>query len=111
MSARSEELGKNPQHREQYDYVVSRAMAYLPTLLEYALPFLKLGGIFIAYKLDNDEEMTQSKRALDILGGEIIEKKEYLLSGQSRILLIIQKIDSIPKKYPREVGIPLKTPL
>jgi len=111
ITARSEELGRNPEYREKYDYVVSRATAYLPTLLEYCLPFLKIGGICIAYKLDNDEEILQSKRALDILGGEIIEKKEYVFSGQNRILLIIQKIDSTPKKYPRETGIPLKTPL
>jgi len=111
LTARSEELGHNPQHREQYDYVVSRATAYLPTLLEYCLPFLQFGGIFIAYKLDNDEEITESSKALEILGGEILEKKEYSLAGQNRILLIIQKVDTTPKKYPRDVGVPLKTPL
>gem|GEM_PF-1713477 len=91
--------------------MVSRATAYLPTLLEYCLPFLQFGGIFIAYKLDNDEEITESSKALEILGGEILEKKEYSLAGQNRILLIIQKVDTTPKKYPRDVGVPLKTPL
>jgi 16S rRNA (guanine527-N7)-methyltransferase len=68
IQARAEELGQDANHREKYNFVVSRATAYLPTLLEYTLPLLSLGGIFASYKLDNDAEIEEAQKALDILG-------------------------------------------
>lgn len=111
IQARAEELGQNPEHREQYNFIVSRATAYLPTLLEYTLPLLSLGGIFASYKLDNDEEIKEAQKALDILGWEIIKIEKYTLAWQERIFLFIQKVAYTPKKYPRMIGEPLKNPI
>ena len=67
-------------NREQFDVCVSRAVAKLNTLCEYCLPLIKVGGMFIAYKSgDIDEELTQSARAIEILGGKIIEIKRFTL--------------------------------
>ncbi|MDQ7023592.1 MAG: 16S rRNA (guanine(527)-N(7))-methyltransferase RsmG [Candidatus Gracilibacteria bacterium] len=62
INGRAEDLGQDPKHREKYDYVVSRATAYLPTLLELVIPFLKVGGTFVAYKLADKEELRASKK-------------------------------------------------
>ncbi len=111
IQARAEELGQDPNHREKYNFIVSRATAYLPTLLEYTLPLLSIWGIFASYKLDNDEEISQAKKALHILWGEIIKIESYELAGQKRVFLFIQKIAPTPKKYPRIIWEPLKNPI
>lgn len=111
IQARAEELGQDPNHREKYNFIVSRATAYLPTLLEYTLPLLSLGGIFASYKLDNDAEIEEAQKALDILGWEIIKIEEYELLWQKRVFLFIQKVAPTPKKYPRMIGEPLKNPI
>jgi 16S rRNA G527 N7-methylase RsmG len=91
--------------------VFSRATAYLPTLLEYAIPLLSVGWIFISYKLDNDDEIKEAKKALHILDAEIIAIKKYELAGQKRAFLFIQKIAETHKKYPRIIWEPLKNPI
>ncbi|MDD5770611.1 MAG: 16S rRNA (guanine(527)-N(7))-methyltransferase RsmG [Candidatus Gracilibacteria bacterium] len=111
ICGRAEELGQNIEYRGKFNMVVSRATAYLPTLVEYAIPFLKVGGIFVCYKLDNDEEISDSKKALDLLNAEIIEIKKYEINGQKRIFIFIQKIAETHKKYPRIIGEALKNPL
>ena len=69
IHSRAEELGRNKEHREKYDYAVSRAVANLSTLNEYCLPFVKVGGVFIAYKGDKvADEMTAGKKAAELLG-------------------------------------------
>lgn len=108
---RAEKLGRDGEYREKYDFVVSRAMAYFPTLLEYALPFVKEGGYFIAYKLENPEEIKEWKRALRELWGRIVKTWEYEIDSQKRQLLFIEKTKKIPKQYPRANGIPLQKPL
>ena len=76
--SRAEDAARSDEHRAGYDLVVSRAMAYLPTLLEYAVPFLKEGGYFIAYKRgDCDQEIREAKRALSELRAEITEIIPY----------------------------------
>lgn len=111
IQARAEELWHNPAYRWQYNMVVSRATAYLPTLLEYTIPLLKVWGIFVSYKLDNEDEIHEAEKALRFLNAEIIEIKNYELAGQKRIFLFIQKIGETHKKYPRMIGEPLKNPI
>ncbi|MDP5039205.1 MAG: 16S rRNA (guanine(527)-N(7))-methyltransferase RsmG [Candidatus Gracilibacteria bacterium] len=111
ISGRAEDLGREKDLREQFDFVVSRAMAYLPTLLEYVSPFLKVGGIFISYKLDNPGEIEEATKALDVFNCEVIKTIEYELEGQKRIFLLIQKIGPTAKKFPRKVGEPKNFPI
>jgi len=114
IHARAEELGKNKKYREKYDYGFSRAVASLNVLLEYVLPFVKKGGLFIAFKGSNfKDEIQESKKALNLLGGEIIDIREYKLpeTDISRSMIVVKKINSTPKKYPRKPGTPNKKPL
>ncbi|MBO5410541.1 MAG: 16S rRNA (guanine(527)-N(7))-methyltransferase RsmG [Clostridia bacterium] len=103
LHARAEEAGKNPNYREQYNIVCSRAVAALNVLCEYCLPFVKVGGVFVAMKSAKaEEEIALAKNAIKTLGGEIIEKKTFTLSdGGERNLIIIKKISQTPPKYPR----------
>ncbi|MDB5204646.1 MAG: methyltransferase GidB [Candidatus Taylorbacteria bacterium] len=109
---RAEILGHNPSYRESFDVALSRAVALLPTLLEYVLPFVKVGGIFIAQKKDGLEEIETSAEAIKTLGGNIKEKikidSEILLERQ---LILIEKIKGTPKEYPRAEGLAKKRPL
>lgn len=100
-----------PEHREGYNLVVSRATAYFPTLLEYTLPLLEVGGMLAAYKLTDKEEFTSIKKALARLGGKIYKIKNYKLGDQDRSIVFIEKIAPTHNKYPRKVGIPLKEPI
>lgn len=111
IQARAEELWQDPNHRWKYNLVVSRATAYLPTLLEYTIPLLSLWWIFVSYKLDNESEIQEAHKALDILNAEIVAIKKYTLAGQKRALVFIQKIWETHKKYPRMIGEPLKNPI
>jgi 16S rRNA (guanine527-N7)-methyltransferase len=114
IHGRAEEFGQNVDYREKYDYGFSRAVASLNVLLEYVMPFIKKDGLFIAFKGSNfNEEIKSSKNALKLLGGEIIDLKEYNLpeSDISRSLIVVKKIKSTPKKYPRRPGTPNKKPL
>lgn len=111
LNGRAEEIGKDLEHREQYDLVVSRATAYFPTLLEYVIPLLKVGWIFAAYKLDDKEELKSAKKALSRLWAKILKVKNYRLADQERTIVFIEKIAKTHLKYPRKVGIPLKEPI
>lgn len=109
---RAELLANHPNYRESFDVALSRAVAYMPTLLEYTIPFLKVGGVFIAQKKEGIEEIESSKNAIDLLGGKIIEVKKIeseILTG--RQLVIIEKIKVTPKEYPRQEGLTKKRPL
>lgn len=111
IQARAEELWQDEKYRWKYDLVVSRATAYLPTLLEYTIPLLKVWWVFASYKLDNDDEVKESKKALNSLNAEIMDKRTYEINWQKRIILFIQKIWETPKKYPRTIWEPLKNPI
>ncbi|MGF7186445.1 16S rRNA (guanine527-N7)-methyltransferase [Desulfitispora alkaliphila] len=114
IHARAEDLGKNGDHREKYDVVVSRAVAPLPILLEYSLPLVAIGGSFISYKgPELDNELEHSKNALTVLGGKVanIYRHNLPLSGNNRVLVEIKKEIPTPTKYPRKSGIPSKRPL
>ena len=100
--------------RETFDFCVSRAVASLPVLLEYCLPFVKVDGYAILYKSGNyQEELKQAKAALDILGGKIVDVKEFELPDTDirRCLLVIRKMKATPEKYPRRAGKPSKSPI
>lgn len=102
------------KYREFFDYTVSRAVAPLNILLEYTLPLTKVGGYVLAYKsLNYEEELKISENALSVLGGEIekIEKFTLPISNQSRVIIVIKKIKSTPKQYPRGQNKPKLKPL
>ena len=100
---RAEEGGKNPLYREQYDIATARAVAQLPVLSEYCLPFVKKNGLFVAMKGPTGaEEAEEAARACHILGGDkpqiICEK---LPTNEERSFILIKKISQTPPKYPR----------
>lgn len=107
---RAEEYA-NTQNRESFDVVTARAVASLPTLLEYCIPFVKVGGRFIAYKTD-EEELSYAQKALDTLGARLHSTVPYTVSGgDRRILFIFEKIAPTPPKYPRGQGKPRQKPI
>ena len=111
---RPAEFASKEEFREQFDYVVSRAVANLSTLSEYCIPYVKLHGQFIPYKSGEiTEELEKSQKAIQILGGKLLEVKEFSLpdSDIGRSLVVIEKIESTRKKYPRNGGKPSKEPL
>lgn len=114
VHGRAEDLGHNSSFREKYDLCVSRAVANLSTLSEYCIPFICQNGIFVSYKAsDCNEEILSSKNAIQLLGGEIIQKKriELPMSDMERNIIVIKKKGNTSKKYPRKAGIPSKEPL
>lgn len=99
---RAEEAGKNKNYREKYDFVVSRAVAALNVLCEYCLPFVKVGGKFLAMKSAlAEEELKNASNALNILGGRVADKFSFNLTDGERTVIIIEKVKETPAKYPR----------
>ena len=114
LHQRAEDAAREAGKREDYDIVLSRAVANLPVLLEYCLPFIKTGGYMICLKGPAvDEEIKKSKRALDVLGGEIIKVMDVKIpfSDLDHKILIIKKTKKTHKMYPRQAGKPGKEPL
>ena len=112
INARAEELSAGA-HREKYDVSVARAVAKLNTLCEYCLPFVKVGGRFIAYKGNAEEEIKESLNAIKVLGGEIECTEKYSLPENEgeRTVIIIKKIRKTSSEYPRGRGLERKKPL
>ena len=114
VKARAEEVGRDPSHREQYDWAVARAVAEMPVLAEYLLPLVKVGGHALAQKgKDAEAEIEAAKGAIKKLGGELRELKKVIVPGldEDRYLVIIKKISPTPETYPRRPGVPSKRPL
>lgn len=113
VHGRAEELARDAKHREKYDAAVGRAVAELPTLLEYAMPFVRVGGVCIAQKgVDVDEEVHRAERAITELGGRLNAIVPVQLPGLGpRHLIVLKKIAATPDKYPRSAGAPKKKPL
>ena len=116
VHGRAEDMAKTKVHREHYDLAVSRAVANMATLSEYCLPFVKVGGFFVAYKTeDAAEEIEAAKGAIAKLGGRIlrIEKassnNDEPYSGHT--LVVVEKIAKTSREYPRKAGTPGKDPL
>lgn len=108
--ARAEDYAKTS--RENFDYAVVRAVAKIPTLIEYAFPLLKVGGRLLCYKGgDVEEELKQSENALKILGGVVERVEKFNLEGNSRTIVLIKKFEHTPSKYPRSKNLPKLKPL
>ena len=113
VHARAEEAGQAPAYREKYDLVTARAVANLRELTEYCLPFVKIGGVFVAMKsIRSGAETEQAESAIKLLGGGETAVKSFLLpDGSERNLIIIRKISQTPTKYPRPSAKIAKQPL
>ncbi|HZB94371.1 MAG TPA: 16S rRNA (guanine(527)-N(7))-methyltransferase RsmG [Herpetosiphonaceae bacterium] len=113
VTARAEELGRDPRHRERYAGVVARAVAALNVLAEYTLPLCRVGGRFVAPKgSDGAVEAEQARRAIEQLGGKVSAIVPVELPGvELRTLIVVDKQRPTPAGLPRTVGIPAKRPL
>lgn len=114
IHGRAEEVARQNNHREMYDVAVSRAVAPMNILVEYLLPFVKVGGICICMKGPNaSEEISNANNAINLLGGKYIDQINIKLKNGEidRNLIIIKKINNISNKYPRKPGVPTKQPL
>ena len=110
-SKRAEEFAK--ENRETYDVAISRAVANMSTLVEYLIPFVKVGGIIICMKGPNfDEELNSAKKAINVLGGTVEKVESFFIDGElERNIIIIKKIKKTPSIYPRGQAKPLRNPI
>jgi len=114
LSGRSETLAHDPVLRENFDVVISRAVAKLPILSELTLPFCKVGGLVLAYKSDKvTSELNMAHNSIRIMGGEVknISRINSICGLPTRTLVVIGKLRNTPHKYPRRPGIPSKRPM
>ncbi len=114
IKARAEELAHDLDHREQYDLALARAVAELPVVAEYTLPFCKVGGWVVAQKGEaGAAEAWTAERAITRLGGELRRVIHVELPGlpEDRSLIVIEKVCPTPMTFPRRSGIPAKRPL
>ena len=106
------EDGSRTELRESFDVATARAVANLSVLAEYALPFVKVGGYFLAMKGSApEEEINAAKPAIRTMGGKIEEVREISFDGLGRSLIIVKKTARTPSKYPRKAGKPSKDPI
>ena len=114
LHGRAEELGRNPAHREQYDWALARAVAEMPTLAEYLLPLVRVGGGALAQKGERAAaEVHDADTAIVTLGGRVRRLVPVELRGlaETRFLVVVDKVAATPERYPRRPGIPQKRPL
>lgn len=114
VHSRAEDGGKSKQHREQYDIAVSRAVARLNVLCEWCLPFVAVGGFFIALKGSKySEELDEATGPIRLLGGEVTKIQKIKLPGidDVRAVIYIKKVKKTPPAYPRRPGTAEKNPL
>ncbi|MPZ49557.1 MAG: 16S rRNA (guanine(527)-N(7))-methyltransferase RsmG [Dehalococcoidia bacterium] len=113
LEGRAEDLGRDPAQRESYDLVTARAVAPLPVLIEYALPFLRLDGRLAALKGSGvPRELEDAAGGLSELGGSVEASLPFEPpDGMPQTLVIIRKTAPTPDRYPRRAGIPAKRPL
>lgn len=114
VHGRAEDVGQNKLYREKFDIVTARAVARMSVLSEYCLPLVKKGGYFVALKGPKaEDELDDGKKALEVLGGKLIKDEELTLpeSEEERTLVLVQKVKSTPKKYPRQAGTPRRKPI
>ena len=114
IHARAEEQSHDPAFRERFDFVTSRAVAELRTLCELCLPYVKVGGRFLAMKsVDSDQELSAAAPSLSVLGGAVEGVTDYLIPGTEihHRVIVLKKIAQTPKKYPRTFAKIKKNPL
>ena len=116
VNDRAEALGRNPEYRERYDVATARALAPLPELVEYCVPYVKQGGHVVAMKArPGKEEIEAGNRAAKLLGAEVSREIDVKflpeISEKKRTLIILTKTSPTLEKYPRRIGVPKKVPL
>lgn len=114
IHGRAEDFGKLEEYREQYDIATARAVAGLPILMEFCVPFIKVGGHFVCLKGPNANlELEESKAAMEALGIEFVDKIDVELpeTDLNHNILVFKKVKSTPDKYPRKAGKPSKNPI
>lgn len=114
LHGRAEDYAKKTDYRECFDLCVSRAVANLASLSEYCIPYIRVGGIFVSYKSGNiEEELENSYKAVNILGGKVLETVKFQLPGTEigRAFVKVEKKKNTAKKYPRKAGLPTKEPI
>lgn len=114
LHIRAEDAGRHSGHRSAYDIVTARAVAKMPTLMEYMLPLAKIGGQVIAMQGSRAyEETNRAAKAITRLGGELFAIEEIRLPtlDQPRYLVVIDKVKRTPKDYPRQAGVPSRQPI
>ena len=111
INGRAEEYSLKNEFREKFTGVSARAVARLNILAEYCIPFVKIGGFFVAYKGDVDSELNEARKAFSVLGGELKSVDKTELFGAKRAVVFVKKIKPTEKKYPRSNGKIRKSPL
>ena len=112
IHSRAEDGARDEKLRENFDFAVSRAVARMNVLSEYCLPYVKVGGAFLAMKgALAGEEMEEAKRAVALLGGMIEQVYEYPIQDALHKAVVIRKIRPTPTKYPRAFAKIKKSPL
>lgn len=102
VHARAEDSGQDKNYREMFDLATARAVAPMNVLAEYCLPFVKVGGYFVALKGSNDDT-EHAKEAIATLGGEVISNVSYKLNGtEPRSIVVVKKISQTPTQFPRK---------
>lgn len=100
VHGRAEDIAKMPEYREKFDYSCARAVANMSLLSEFCLPFVKVGGSFLAMK-GPSEDISVGDNAISLLGGKTADVSEYQLEGEHRRIITVNKISQTPSKYPR----------
>ncbi len=111
---RAEELGRDPAHRESHDMALARAVAEVRVLVEYLLPLVRLGGRLLLQKGQGvHAEVMAAEKALSILGGRVLQISTVEVPGlaDERYLVLVEKVQQTPDRYPRRAGMPAKRPL
>ena len=114
VNARAEDAARDAAHRERYDVAVARAVAEAPTLVEYLLPFVKVGGCALALKSGEvDAEVERAGAAIATLGGRLQRIAPVSVPGidEPRTIVVVDKVAPTPDKYPRRAGMPEKRPI
>lgn len=114
IHGRAEEYAHNKKYREKFDIATSRAVANMSTLSEYLLPFVKIDGMVVAMKgSEINDEINKSKKAINVLGGNLIKIDNFNLpnSDYERNIILIKKEKNTIKKFPRRAGMPSKEPI
>lgn len=106
IHGRAEELGRSVDYRERFDIATARAVASLPELCEYCMPFVRVAGLFVSLKGSNGlEEVSMASNAISQLGGKLVSAESYSLpNGDGRTVIVIKKISQTSTKYPRNKG-------
>lgn len=110
IHGRAEDFSKLPEYREKFDFSCARAVANMSLLSELCIPFVKVGGKFLAMK-GKGEDISEGQNAVELLGGKISDVVDYTLEGDERKIVITEKISQTSPKYPRNSSKIKKKPL